>query len=51
VYALSSEVRNYQPGMDEASKCLPKDITGPDHISAMDMDVIDAIMAKLRDRE
>lgn len=51
VYALSSEVRNYQPGMDEASKCLPKDITGPDHLSADDMDVIDAIMAKLRDRD
>lgn len=50
VYALSSEVRNYQPGMDETCKCLPKDITGPDHISAENMDVIDAIMAKLRER-
>ena len=51
VYALSSEVRNYQPGMDEASKCLPKNITGLDHISAENMDVIDAIMARLRNRE
>jgi hsp70-interacting protein len=51
VYALSSEVRNYQPGMDEACKCLPKDITGPDHINAENMDVIDAIMAKLREKE
>jgi len=51
VYALSSEVRNYQPGMDEASKSLPKNITGPDHVSAENMDVIDEIMAKLRDRE
>lgn len=51
VYALSSEIRNYQPGMDEACKNLPKDITGPDHISAENMDVIDAIMSKLRDRE
>ncbi|KAJ9612500.1 hsp70 nucleotide exchange factor fes1 [Cladophialophora chaetospira] len=50
VYALSSAVRNYQPAMNEAVKKLPKDIVGPDQISAADMDVIDAIMAKLRDR-
>lgn len=49
VYALSSTVRNFQPGMDEAMKTLPKNITGPDSISASDMDVIDAIMAKLRE--
>ena len=51
VYALSSEIRNYQPGMNEAVKCLPKDIVGPDQVSATDMDVIDAIMAKLREEE
>ena len=50
IYALSSEIRNYQPGMDEASKHLPKDITGPDPISAEDMDAIDTIMAKLREK-
>lgn len=50
VYALSSEIRNYQPGMNEAVKCLPKDVVGPDEISCTNMDVIDAIMAKLRDR-
>lgn len=49
VYALSSEIRNYQPGMNEALKCLPKHIVGPDQVSCTDMDVIDAIMAKLRD--
>lgn len=49
VYALSSVVRNYQPGMNEAVKCLPKEIVGPDQVSSTDMDVIDAIMAKLRD--
>lgn len=48
-YALSSSIRNYQPAMNEALKSLPKNITGPDHVSATDMDVIDAIMAKLRD--
>jgi len=51
VYALSSGVRNYQPAMNEAVKTLPKDICGPDQVSAADMAVIDAIMSKLRDRE
>ena len=51
VYALSSEVRNYQPGMNEAVKALPKEFVGPDQVSAADMEVIDAIMAKLRERE
>lgn len=49
VYALSSSIRNFQPGMNEALKTLPTNITGPDHVSASDMDVIDAIMAKLRE--
>ena len=51
VYALSSEVRNYQPGMNEVVRCLPKDIVGPDQVSSSDMEVIDAIMAKLREPE
>lgn len=50
-YALSSSIRNYQPAMNEAVKNLPKDIVGPDQVSASDMDVIDAIMSKLRDIE
>jgi hypothetical protein len=51
VYALSSGIRNYQLGMDELVKCLPKDIVGPDQVSASDMEVIDAIMGKLREKE
>jgi hsp70-interacting protein len=51
VYALSSEIRNYQPGMNEVVRHLPKDIVGPDQLSASDMQVIDAIMGKLRDKE
>jgi len=51
VYALSSSIRNYQPAMNEAVKRLPKNIVGPDEVSAADMDVIDAIMAKLREAE
>ncbi len=50
VYGLSSAIRNYQPAMNEAVKRLPKDIVGPDQVSAADMEVIDAIMSKLRDR-
>lgn len=49
IYALSSSVRNYQPAMNEAVKNLPKDVVGPDQVSATDMDVIDAIMTKLRE--
>jgi hsp70-interacting protein len=49
-YALSSEIRNYQPGMNEAVRCLPKDIVGPDQVSASNMEVIDAIMGKLREK-
>lgn len=49
VYALSSSVRNFQPAMNEALTVLPKNITGPDHVNAADMDVIDAIMGKLRE--
>jgi len=51
IYALSSSVRNYQPAMNEAVKRLPKEVVGPDQVSAADMDVIDAIMAKLREAE
>lgn len=50
IYALSSSVRNYQPALNEAVKKLPKDIVGDDQVSASDMDAIDAIMGKLRER-
>jgi len=50
IYALSSGIRNYQPAMNEAVKRLPKEFVGPDQVSAADMDVVDAIMGKLRER-
>jgi len=50
VYALSSGVRNYQPGLDEAVKHLPSEIIGTDDLKADDMDAIDSIMTKLRER-
>lgn len=49
-YALSSLIRNNQANMDEASKHLPTSVTGPDAVNAQDMDVVDAIMGKLREQ-
>ncbi|KAJ9237582.1 hypothetical protein DTO169E5_5168 [Paecilomyces variotii] len=50
VYALSSAVRNYQPGMDEFVKHLPEGQGYPrgEKVDAGDMDTIDGIMNKLR---
>ncbi|KAL4918012.1 nucleotide exchange factor Fes1-domain-containing protein [Aspergillus aurantiobrunneus] len=47
VYAISSAVRNYQPGMNEVAKHLPDGFTSG-KVDAGDMDTIDAIMDKLR---
>ncbi|KAF4223332.1 hypothetical protein CNMCM6457_000515 [Aspergillus fumigatiaffinis] len=48
VYAISSGVRNYQPAMDEFVKHLPEGYTSGEKIDAADMDVIDALLDKLR---
>jgi len=48
VYALSSAVRNYQPGMDAALETLPKEYLTSEKVDAGDMEAIDAIMDKLR---
>lgn len=50
IYALSSEVRNYQPGTNEMVEHLPEEIVGSKKVDAGDMDTIDAIMTKLRGR-
>ncbi|KAJ5453880.1 Hsp70 nucleotide exchange factor fes1 [Penicillium daleae] len=47
IYALSSAVRNYQPAMNELVKVLPEGYA-TDKTDAGDMEVIDAIMEKLR---
>ncbi|KAI9371680.1 Hsp70 nucleotide exchange factor fes1 [Aspergillus egyptiacus] len=47
IYAISSGVRNYQPGMDELTKHLPNGYAS-EKVDAGDMDAIDAIMDKLR---
>ncbi|KAL4750245.1 Hsp70 nucleotide exchange factor fes1 [Aspergillus terricola var. indicus] len=47
VYALSSAVRNYQPGTNELVKHLPDEYASG-KVDAGDMDTIDTIMDKLR---
>ena len=49
IYALSSEVRNFQPGLDEALKALPKSIVPEGAIDAGAMDAIDRITDRLRE--
>lgn len=48
VYGLSSEVRNYQPGLDEVLKYLPDSLEGGGKIDAADMNAVDGLMDKLR---
>ena len=49
IYALSSEVRNFQPGLDEAVRTLPKSIVPEGAIDAGAMDAVDRIIDKLRE--
>jgi len=50
LYALSSEMRNYQPATDEAVKTLPERLRTESHIDAADMEAVDGVIAKLRER-
>ena len=50
VTALSSEVRNFQPGLDELHQSLPKDLwAGRNGVDAGDMEAVDEVIQKLRD--
>ena len=49
IYALSSETRNYQPGLDEALRALPKGIAPEGAIDATDMEAVDRVMDRLRE--
>jgi hsp70-interacting protein len=49
IYALSSEVRNYQPGLDEAVKPLPESARPSGNTDAGDMEAIDKIIDHLRE--
>ena len=50
VSALSSEVRNFQPGLDELEKNMPSDLWTRDKgLDAQDMESVDEVIQKLRD--
>lgn len=49
IYAISSEIRNYQPGLDEAIKALPKATVPDGMVDAGDMDAVDRITDRLRE--
>ena len=49
IYALSSETRNYQPGLDEALKTLPKIVAPEGAINSADMEAVDRVIDRLRD--
>ena len=48
IYALSSEVRNYQPGLDAALKALPEQLKMDGKIDAGDMAGVDTLIDNLR---
>ena len=49
IYALSSEIRNFQPGLDAALKTLPKGIAPEGAIDAGDMEAVDRVIEQLRE--
>lgn len=50
VSALSSEVRNFQPGLDELEKNMPQSLwTRGKGLDAQDMESVDEVIQKLRD--
>ena len=51
LYALSSEMRNYQPATDEAVKALPEKLRTGRPTDAADMEAVDQLIASLRERK
>lgn len=49
IYALSSEVRNFQEGLDVAVKALPKGFAPEGAIDAGDMEAVDRVIEQLRE--
>lgn len=49
IFALSSEVRNYQPGLDELVQALPAEYRGEDKLDASDMEAVDVVINRLRE--
>lgn len=48
IYALSSEIRNFQPGLDAALRALPKGMAPEGAIDAGDMEAVDRVVEQLR---
>ncbi|KAF2878497.1 putative Hsp70 nucleotide exchange factor [Massariosphaeria phaeospora] len=48
ILALSSIVRNFQPGLDIAVSHLPEDLNSNEKLDATDMDSVDSLISKLR---
>lgn len=48
IYALSSGIRNYQPGLDAAVEALPQDMKPSASQDAGDMEAVDGIIQRLR---
>jgi len=49
IFALSSEARNYQPGLDAMLKELPKEYIPEKKVDAAEMDEVDLFIDKLRE--
>lgn len=49
ILAVSSTIRNFQPGLDAAQKSLPTEYHSGDKIDAEDMEAVDTIVQRLRD--
>ena len=49
IYALSSEIRNYQPGLDEAIRSIPEGKRPIGKVDSGDMDAVDQIVHALRE--
>lgn len=49
IYALSSEIRNFQAGLDVAVRALPKEFAPEGAIDAADMEAVDRVINRLRD--
>ena len=48
IYALSSGIRNYQPGLDAAVGALPRDMKPSTRLDAGDMDAVDGFIQQLK---
>lgn len=48
IYAISSEIRNYPPGLNAAMQALPSNMRSSALIEAGDMDAVDGVIERLK---